>query len=395
MAGTSKKRKAPIKSASAIQSYTRVTLFLSVALMALIFVQFNIAQKQKNMLLITYMTERQMVLQGNILAAMAAFQKNADQGLIQSIRDSATEAQSLEALVLPLMAQTTWFSMPAIRYALFEKFREMTVQGMSFAAYAESGQMGNAADIARDIRTMHAAGIPDNWREEVRSYIEAVQTEVDGLVYASYVLYVLLIGCLLFQALAQVLPLMQEAENLRTQIKDMAATDMLTGIYNRAMLFKLGNMLMSAAQRHKQALTMMVINVDNFEALNNKYGRAASDHMLRLLAEEMAVCLRSSDVLGRFGGDEFAVCLPATDEYRALYVAEKLRAAAEGISYVWNDQQIMLTVSIGVAEIQKMHTTPDDMLRAAQAALQKAKSEGRNRCFSYSEIEEAAPAVVL
>lgn len=383
----------PAQKTTAMQSYMRVTLFLAVALIALIFAQFNIAQKQKNMLVITYMMERQMALQGNILAAMASFQRKEDSDLIQDIRDYATEIQNLEAQVLPLMAQTAWFAMPKINLSLFEKFKNVTIQGISFAAYAEGRQFGNASDLARDIRNMHDEGVLENWQTEVRKYMEAVQKEVDGLVYGTYALYALLLGFLLFQAMTQVLPLMKETDALRAQMKEMAATDMLTGIYNRAMLFKLGNMLISAAQRHKQELTILVVDIDKFEDLNNKYGRAVGDDILRVLAEEMATCLRNSDVLGRFGGDEFAIFLPATDEYRAVYVAEKLRAAAEAMAYVREDQQVMLTVSIGIAEIQKSHATPDDMLRAAQAALFQAKNDGRNRCVTYSQVVSSGSTV--
>lgn len=394
MTGAKGKKRVAVKNASAMQSYMRVTLFLTIALIALVFAQYNIAQKQKNMLVIMYMTERQMGLQDNILTSIRAYQRNENADLIKSIRQDANESQNLEAQILPLMAKTTWFAMPNVNLSIFEKFRDVTMQGISFAAYAEARQSGNAADLARDIGQMHDAGVMTDWHAEVRRYIEAVQKEVDGLVYGSYALYAILLGFLLYQALTQVLPLMKETDALRTQMKDMAATDMLTGIYNRAMLFKLGNMLISAAQRHKQELTMLVVDVDNFEEVNNKHGRAVADHMLGLLADEMATCLRTSDVLGRFGGDEFGIFLPATDEYRAVYVAEKLRAAAEALSYMYNDTQVMLTVSVGVAEIQKSHTTPDDILRAAQAAMQKAKGNGRNCCVAFGEMDKAPAAAV-
>lgn len=390
MTGARQKKKAAAKNTTAMQSYMRVTLFLAGALVALVFAQFHISQKQKNMLVITYMTERQVSLHGDILASIATFQKTENRDSLQEVRDYASEIQQLEAQVYPLMAQTAWFAMPKVNMALFEKFKNVAIQSISFAAYADARQMGNASDLARDIRALHDGGVLGSWQAEVRKYIQAVQQEVDALVYGSYALYAVLLGLLLFQAATQVLPLMKETDALRAQMKEMAATDMLTGIYNRTMLFKLGNMLISASQRHKQELTILVVDIDNFDELNNKYGRAAGDEMLRLLANEMSACLRNSDVLGRFGGDEFAIFLPATDEYRAGFVAEKLRAAAEAMTYMRDERQVMLTISIGIAEIQKSHATPDDMLRAAQAALLKAKGEGRNRCVAYSAAGETA-----
>lgn len=373
----------------------RVTLFLCIALIAVAFAQYHITDKQKNMLLVTFMTERQMALHMDILSDVDIYLKKADPDVLQRIRDSAMEIQRLEAQVLTHMQQAAWFAMPKVNLAHFEKIKNITIQGISFAAYAEAQQEGNARDLARDIQAMHKAGAPDTWRGEIRQYIDAVQREVDALVYGSYALYALLLGFLVFQAMAQILPLMKETDDLRAQIRDMAATDMLTGIYNRAMLFKLGNMLISAAKRHKQELTMLVVDVDEFEKLNDKYGRAVGDALLARVAEELATCLRNSDVLGRFGGDEFAILLPATDEYRATYVAEKLRAAIEAMVYTRNEQQILLTASIGVAEIQQHHTAPDDMLRAAQSALQKAKKDGRNRCVAFSEINGEASATAM
>lgn len=391
-----KKRKlnAPQKG-SAAQSYLRVTLFLCIALVAVVFAQYHIADKQKNMLLVTFMTERHMALHMDILSDVDAYLKKEDRAVLQRVRDNAMEIQRLESQVLTHMQRAAWFAMPKVNLAHFEKIKNMTMQGISFAAYADAQQMGNARDLARDIQAMHKAGIPDIWRGEIRHYIEAVQSEVDSLVYGAYALYAVLLGFLVFQAMMQIMPLIKETDALRAQIRDMAATDMLTGIYNRAMLFKLGNMLISAAKRHKQELTMLVVDVDEFEKLNDKYGRAVGDAMLSQLAEELATCLRNSDVLGRFGGDEFAILLPATDEYRATYVAEKLRAAAESMTYTQDEQQIILTVSVGLAEIQQHHTTPDDMLRAAQAALQQAKREGRNRCVAFSQINETASATAV
>lgn len=381
------------KQGSAVQSYMRVTIFLCIALLAVAFAQYHIADKQKNMLLVTFMTDRQMSLQADILSDVDVFLKKQDSDTLQRIRDNAMALQRLEAQIIERMQLASWFAMPKVNLANFEKIKNLTIQGISFAAYAEAQQDGNARDLARDIQGMHKDGVPDTWRGEIRHYIEAVQREVDALVYGSYALYALLLGFLIFQALTQIVPLIKETDELRTQIKEMAATDMLTGIYNRAMLFKLGNMLISAAKRHKQELTMLVVDVDDFEKLNDKYGRAAGDIMLKLLAEELATCLRNSDVLGRFGGDEFAILLPATDEYRAAYVAEKLRAAVEALAYEQNDTQIMMTVSIGLVEIQQHHATPDDMLRAAQAALQKAKQDGRNRCVAFSTMNEDATLV--
>ena len=184
-------------------------------------------------------------------------------------------------------------------------------------------------------------------------------------------------------------PLRRQVQKLNDDMQRLAATDNLTGIYNRAMLFKLGDMLLSSARRHKKTYAALMIEVDGFRDINDKYGRAAGDAVLKTIAGSLTSVLRTSDVLGRVGGNEFGVFLPSTDEYGASLVAEKLRAAVGEAVFALKDNQLILSVSIGAAGLKETHKRSGDMRRAAETAVEAAKAKGGNVVVKYDDAHAA------
>lgn len=231
---------------------------------------------------------------------------------------------------------------------------------------------------------------------DITALLAAGQRQIDIFVKISINLYALMLAILIYESFFLVGPTLQMVARQREYVEKMAAVDMLTGSYNRATLFKIAAMLIGSAKRYKQAMTVLAIDIDELEKINNKYGRAAGDAAIRTVAKTLAGVLRNSDVMGRVGGGEFGVFLPATDENQAGYVAEKLRAAVEDVPFATQDSVILLRVSLGMAEIQEKHKSPDDMLRAAELALRCAKNNGRNRVVSSTaaQVKEAAAAGV-
>jgi len=380
---------------NASRSYVQISIVLFVAILAVAILNFHIADKQKKMLQITQVVEQQVVLVEGVYKNIKLHQKNNDHSLADAIRADASAAQELEPVVLPLMVSATWGATKNLDIAPFKALGSLSFKGISYAAYVASNQSGYAYDFAREIEKIVQDGAVEKWQAQVRGFVAAVQKETDILVQGSFALYGVIFLLLLYQSMSLVLPALKEITRQRDQLRNLAANDVLTGLYNRAMLFKLAVMLISASKRHKQELTALIVDVDGFEQLNMKYGRAVGDKALQLLSDELANVLRTSDVIGRIGGDEFAIFLPATDEYRATYVAEKLRSSAESLVIEAGEQHVLLTVSIGIAEIQPGHDTPDDMLRAVHTAVVKAKETGRNRCVTFSNMEAvvAEPAV--
>jgi diguanylate cyclase (GGDEF)-like protein len=132
-------------------------------------------------------------------------------------------------------------------------------------------------------------------------------------------------------------------------------------------------------------MAALLIDLDRFKLVNDDYGHAAGDRVLRAVAAASAGQLRNFDLLGRYGGDELCALLPGVADDLALAVAERLRAAVSGLS-VWSDGEfIRVTVSVGVAVADS--TSPrelPDLIAAADVALYRAKNSGRNRVAATS-----------
>ncbi len=166
-------------------------------------------------------------------------------------------------------------------------------------------------------------------------------------------------------------------------IRALAMIDSLTGIFNRRAFMERAEKEYAMAQRNKLPLVLLMLDIDHFKRINDKYGHPTGDAALVEVARILDSRLRKQDTLGRFGGEEFCILLPATDEAGALALAEKLRLAVEGTPLVTERHTISVTVSIGVTVClagcsncgMSFHKLIDD----ADAALYQAKRDGRNR----------------
>ena len=164
---------------------------------------------------------------------------------------------------------------------------------------------------------------------------------------------------------------------LLLRIRSLGARDMLTGALSRRELESRLGKEHARARRNGQMLSLLICDFDHFKAINDRYGHAAGDAVLRSLVAVMKSALRQPDLIGRYGGEEFVVILPITDESGAIDTAERLRAAVEASPVPWPDGPIAVTASIGVATV--LDDDPQTALRAADAALYRAKQGGRNR----------------
>ena len=159
-------------------------------------------------------------------------------------------------------------------------------------------------------------------------------------------------------------------------------TDALTGMHNRRYLQKRLNEEIARCQRYNHPLSCLFIDADHFKRVNDLYGHAAGDLVLREISLRVLECLRASDVATRFGGEEFALLLPQTDSDEAFKIAERIRVhIADAPVSLDNGTELRVTVSIGISELEAGRC--DDpgklLLRNADTALYEAKRRGRNR----------------
>src|SRR5262249_14987580 len=143
-----------------------------------------------------------------------------------------------------------------------------------------------------------------------------------------------------------------------------------------------------SARRFGQPLTALMLDVDHFKQVNDRFGHHVGDQVLRALADRCRSALRSIDVLGRYGGEEFAILLPGTSRHNAAMVlAERIRQRIADDPVNTDAGQVPVTVSVGVAAMNGTTRDPGDLFKRADAALYEAKQAGRNKV-----IEDTAAA---
>lgn len=172
-------------------------------------------------------------------------------------------------------------------------------------------------------------------------------------------------------------------EDRRTQakLKLLATTDSLSGLYNRAEFMNLAKREFALAKRNNEDLSVLIMDLDNFKNINDTYGHAAGDEIIREMGRMLKSSFRKTDFAGRIGGEEFAVVLKNASLEEAKKVAEHFRENVAGKKVIYGEQEISFTVSIGVAAISDKSCDLNDIeetLKMADDALYKAKAEGRN-----------------
>lgn len=175
----------------------------------------------------------------------------------------------------------------------------------------------------------------------------------------------------------------QELEVALQTIRDMAVRDELTGAYNRRHLREVLTLESMRNDRHGGAFSLLILDIDHFKHINDDYGHLAGDLVLKRVAEIIAGELRQTDVLCRYGGEEFAVLLPQTPLVGARTTAERIRLAVERSQYYAVDSELLVTLSIGVAEYIRRED-PERTFQRADEALYRAKDAGRNRTMAAS-----------
>ena len=160
--------------------------------------------------------------------------------------------------------------------------------------------------------------------------------------------------------------------------------DALTGLYNRHYLQLHLPRLHGRALESGRPLGLIVCDLDHFKTVNDGFGHAAGDAVLREFANRIAGTVRGVDIVARMGGEEFVVAMPETTLEMAMVIGERLRqrVAEEKFQLPGGEDEISVTVSIGAAMQDGEDDTPERMIARADAALYRAKREGRNRVVS-------------
>lgn len=157
-----------------------------------------------------------------------------------------------------------------------------------------------------------------------------------------------------------------------------ALKDPLTGINNRTAMNSALIRETELARRHATPLSLIAMDIDRFKEINDKFGHLAGDYVLKTVADAIADCTRSSDILFRSGGEEFLILLSNTQKQGAMMLAERIRRTIETYEYMYGDHKISVTTSLGVSTFHEADNS-ESLFEKADTALYAAKSEGRNR----------------
>jgi diguanylate cyclase len=186
----------------------------------------------------------------------------------------------------------------------------------------------------------------------------------------------------------------KEAADLRQSLesqREKAMHDALTGLPNRQAYDEQMVREYSRWRRHGHPLSVAVVDVDFFKRINDTLGHLRGDKVLRLVGREVQKRIRSEDFVARYGGEEFVVVMPDTDEASALKALDKVRQFVSECPFNFNNERVVITVSVGVAAFAP-GDTPESVFERADQALYRAKHSGRNRvvCASMTEPPEAS-----
>lgn len=171
-----------------------------------------------------------------------------------------------------------------------------------------------------------------------------------------------------------------ELQRQNDAVEEIANTDSLTGIPNRRTLITAAEREFARASRHDEPCSLVLFDIDHFKQLNDRWGHAFGDRVLRTVCAIARRQLRAVDMIARWGGEEFAVLLGGIDRDGALQVAERVRQSLAGFTHEAPDgSEVQVTASFGVTTLAGGPVSLDDLVRRADLALYEAKHAGRNR----------------
>jgi diguanylate cyclase len=254
------------------------------------------------------------------------------------------------------------------------------------------GTLGNAGEGVRHFgETLdHTAKdlMANNPLESVRAIIMQVMEETSAMIERSNVLE------------RQLSATSEEIGALRKQVEDAsreAQTDALTGIGNRKSFDMQLKRCMQEAMEQGTELSLLLIDIDHFKSFNDTYGHQFGDLVLKLVSKSMIEGIKGRDQAARYGGEEFAILLPDTDIHDAAIVAEHLRDTIGNRAIVNRDTKQnfgVVTISVGVSAY-RLGEPPYVFIERADAALYRAKQNGRNRVMTERELGDKAGEPVM
>ncbi len=184
----------------------------------------------------------------------------------------------------------------------------------------------------------------------------------------------------------------RQLESMLHHVESLAITDPLTGLYNRRRFGDVLRREVAVTRRYKNNLALLMIDLDHFKIVNDRFGHDAGDQVLRAIATALGSGLREVDLAARYGGEEFTIIMPHTSKANAEIVAQRVAANIVSLEHEFNGEKVSLTASMGIAEVTDLsEPTAENLVKAADIALYEAKRQGRNRIVLFEVRMLTAP----
>jgi len=186
----------------------------------------------------------------------------------------------------------------------------------------------------------------------------------------------------------------KQLETMLHSVEALAITDSLTGLFNRRRFADVLKREFAVTRRYRNTLSCLLLDIDHFKAVNDRFGHDAGDQVLKEVARRIVGSLREVDLAARYGGEEFAILLPHTAKKDARIVAERLLNNLRKQQFTFGSELVRITASIGCAGNTDVASgQAEDLVKAADLALYEAKNSGRNNVVLYRSPADDALAV--
>ncbi|UAA38314.1 GGDEF domain-containing protein [Paraneptunicella aestuarii] len=201
-----------------------------------------------------------------------------------------------------------------------------------------------------------------------------------GLIVIFFLIYMLVVNYRIYREYLRAFKIECSLQEKQDELRNISQTDFLTKTYNRLFFNECISQQWFLSQRNKKQIALLMIDIDHFKIINDKYGHIFGDECLVHTAKVIRhVAKRRSDMVVRYGGEEFAVILPQTDIIAATRIAEAIRVAMDTTEFSFDNITITITASVGVCAMLPIGNDYKVLLQQADDALYKAKNNGRNR----------------
>lgn len=192
--------------------------------------------------------------------------------------------------------------------------------------------------------------------------------------------------CLIIYDVTDIASQRKELHTANMQLEKISRTDALTSLNNRGFWEQCLNLEFNRFQRNNTPRTIVIFDIDKFKNINDNYGHQAGDEVIRKIADQLIVNQRDTDLSGRYGGEEFVIILNNVTEKSARVFSERLRKSIEQLTINFEEQELKVTISLGLAELSTDYADAQSWLQNADKALYHAKENGRNQSVLFSTL---------